>query len=600
MLPRDVLRQLTSDELLDLCLDHFPEVYRQFTDGQSQSQRVRLLIDFVRRRRETQKLSRLIKDVYQPAPARPETQQSGDAGSVTTRDAPPAQASQQTPSASIPPSDISNDAIAVGLVSSAEKRLDQGRPEEALPFLNSAKRHLGDDGDRSRPVYSAIIHNLGRVHESQGDFIRAQEFYSEALGLRNRLLGQDDPATGASAERLAAVGMLVVGDDSTVSEQSERHSIGPLLNYSQCEIRVTATESGIDVYIRDDEGRDDTASHQGDLPRLEFPSTGNGSEVRQWSENRESKEEQEQPIRVADAGEALSDILLKPKIEALLRGCLERHQDRDLRNGVRIGLRVPDTMSHLPWEAIRYNDDFLSLSVLTPIVRQPVSPTAVRDLPHLQSLRILVVTSNPTNVEAVNVAGERAALEEQLAASLESHAVQMTWLQRAENESLKQALARAVKQQYDVLHYIGHASYDEKNNRGLLCFEDKNGAPDDCTARELAKFVADSMSIRMVFLNACQTGLGGGRASFADELVRRQVLAVLAHRRPVRNEIATRFASYFYDAVVNWEFPVDAAFVKAREEVYYALDDPDLQADWVDPILFSRAKDMRLFEFANV
>lgn len=41
---------LTTDEFNDLCLDHFPDVYKQFTTGQTHSHRIRLLVDYASKR----------------------------------------------------------------------------------------------------------------------------------------------------------------------------------------------------------------------------------------------------------------------------------------------------------------------------------------------------------------------------------------------------------------------------------------------------------------------------------------------------------------------------------------------------------------------
>ena len=54
---------LTPEEFNDLVYDYFPDVYRQFTNGQNQPQRVRTLIDYADKHREIEKLLERIKNI---------------------------------------------------------------------------------------------------------------------------------------------------------------------------------------------------------------------------------------------------------------------------------------------------------------------------------------------------------------------------------------------------------------------------------------------------------------------------------------------------------------------------------------------------------
>jgi hypothetical protein len=54
---------LSDDDLSNLCQDEFPQVYKQFTTGQTQSQRIRLLVEYVERQREVPKLLNEIEQI---------------------------------------------------------------------------------------------------------------------------------------------------------------------------------------------------------------------------------------------------------------------------------------------------------------------------------------------------------------------------------------------------------------------------------------------------------------------------------------------------------------------------------------------------------
>jgi Effector-associated domain 7/NB-ARC domain/TIR domain len=60
---------LSNDELINLCYD-FPKVYNQFTTGQTKTQRIRLLIEYVQRQREESKLLTAIESLNPNAYAR--------------------------------------------------------------------------------------------------------------------------------------------------------------------------------------------------------------------------------------------------------------------------------------------------------------------------------------------------------------------------------------------------------------------------------------------------------------------------------------------------------------------------------------------------
>jgi Effector-associated domain 7/TIR domain len=54
---------LSDDDLSNLCQDEFPRVYGQFTTGQTKSYRIRLLVEYTERQRETSKLLNAIRRI---------------------------------------------------------------------------------------------------------------------------------------------------------------------------------------------------------------------------------------------------------------------------------------------------------------------------------------------------------------------------------------------------------------------------------------------------------------------------------------------------------------------------------------------------------
>jgi len=60
-----------------------------------------------------------------------------------------------------------------------------------------------------------------------------------------------------------------------------------------------------------------------------------------------------------------------------------------------------------------------------------------------------------------------------------------------------------------VLHFIGHGEYDQRSRSAYLLFEDAEGRSQEMRADVVRQIVA-RRDIRLVFLNACETGLGMG------------------------------------------------------------------------------------------
>jgi tetratricopeptide (TPR) repeat protein len=58
---RELLKNaLSDDDFLDMCQDNFPDVHKQFTEGQTKAGKIRILLDYVERQR---KVSELLQEI---------------------------------------------------------------------------------------------------------------------------------------------------------------------------------------------------------------------------------------------------------------------------------------------------------------------------------------------------------------------------------------------------------------------------------------------------------------------------------------------------------------------------------------------------------
>ena len=139
----------------------------------------------------------------------------------------------------------------------------------------------------------------------------------------------------------------------------------------------------------------------------------------------------------------------------------------------------------------------------------------------------------------------------------------------------------------DVLHFVGHGAFDEKEKSGSLFLVDARGralAVD--TDRVLRLLVG--RGLKLVVLNACETGRGG-RTDFlrgvAPALLAGGVPAVLANQYKVLDSSATAFARHLYWALAKGH-TLGAAAREARVAVSYAKGAEPM--DWAVPVLYAR------------
>lgn len=299
-----------------------------------------------------------------------------------------------------------------------------------------------------------------------------------------------------------------------------------------------------------------------------------------------------EPFDVEALGRSLYDAVFGGPVGAKLRDNLIIAGERGI--GLRIRLRVADdlpALADLPWEYLcSPQGDTLARSSRTPLVRylevgcgEPL--TSVRP-----PLRVLAVLSDPKDVTRLEVEKEWQRLRE-VTAPLEER--RLLRLERLANPTPAR-LRSQLRQPVHVLHFVGHGFFDSAQNVGGLIFENEAGNSRVITAAELAELLADSRSLRLVFLNACEGAVSGRSDSFAgvaQSLVQRCLPAVLAMQFPISDPGAIALSREFYRALTD-AYPIDAALSEARK----AIREEGGPLEWGTPVLFSRSDDNRLID----
>jgi len=267
---------------------------------------------------------------------------------------------------------------------------------------------------------------------------------------------------------------------------------------------------------------------------------------------------------------------------------------RSLQRSERLNVILTSTISWVadkPWE-FSY-DPVRKTSLATEelhFIRNVVTAVPAEMIDDKQRLRILVASSQPIGLGKLSIEEEEAVIRRGFEPLREAGLADIDVLARATPASLHGYVSTG---RYSVVHYIGHGAYDKDEDKGFLIFQDEQGKPyrvDDRSIRE----IFCGRGIRLVFLNACETGQGG-HADFnrgiAPALVAGGVPIVIANQYKVLDTSATFFAQHFYWSLAQG-MNVGEAAREARIAVNYSLAGESI--DWAVPVVYARDPNSRL------
>ena len=276
--------------------------------------------------------------------------------------------------------------------------------------------------------------------------------------------------------------------------------------------------------------------------------------------------------------------------------CFLRSRDAAMEDesGLRVRLRIDVPKLHdYPWEFL-YNahlNQFLALSKDTPVVRYLELPYPVQPLTVQPPLNILVMIASPEGFPKLNVEEEWKRLSNALAPLIRRGLVTLERLKKPTLSALQQRLRRG---EYHIFHFIGHGTYSEHKQDGMLLLEEENGQGRPVSGQYLGTVLHDHRSLQLVVLNACEgarTSPEDPYAGVAQTLVLQGIPAVIAMQFEIIETAAITFAQEFYGAVADG-FPVDAAVSEARKAIFATGND----VEWGTPVLYMRTPQGVIFE----
>jgi CHAT domain len=289
-------------------------------------------------------------------------------------------------------------------------------------------------------------------------------------------------------------------------------------------------------------------------------------------------------------GTLLFDTLFPREIRRLYD--VARSRERDGHLNVIFTSMIP-WIADKPWE-FAFDPDrktFLATQELH-FVRNALTAVPVEIIPPKPGpLRILVAVAQPIGTAKLSSEQEEAVIRRSFQPLIEAGLVELEVLRATTPTALHRWLSAT---SYDVVHFIGHGAFDEDAGQGYLVFEDEKGAMLNVGTRNACEILC-RRGIRLVFLNACETGRGEARGTprqkadfnrgIAPALVANGVPAVVANQFSVRDDAATEFSQHFY-----WSLAQGATFGSAAREARIAVNYSTSHdtIDWAVPVVYAR------------
>ncbi|MGH4007356.1 MAG: CHAT domain-containing WD40 repeat protein [Pseudonocardiaceae bacterium] len=298
----------------------------------------------------------------------------------------------------------------------------------------------------------------------------------------------------------------------------------------------------------------------------------------------------EEPVR--DLSQRFFEALVCGEVRSLYVASRQRAHEQG--STLRLVLRVhPPELARLPWELLFDPDqqDYLGLSM--PLVRHPEVLAPRPPLKVALPLRILGMVARPDDQHVWEVDEEQRRLRTALAGLERDGLVELAWVVGQTYNALQDALDQGP---WHVFHFVGHGGYDRvAEGGGTLALADDEGHTDPVGADDLSRLLAKHHTLRLVVLNASDTGQNSTANAFSSTaiaLTRREIPAVVAMQFEISDPAAIVFAQTFYQSVAKGH-PADDSVVRTRQALRRAKKDT---LEWGAPVLYLRAPDGRIFD----
>ncbi len=250
----------------------------------------------------------------------------------------------------------------------------------------------------------------------------------------------------------------------------------------------------------------------------------------------------------------------------------------------------------LPWELLRDKNVVLAAHADTPFSRYLPGERPWREAVKRLPIRILVVISNPSDLEKYNlplakIEVEKQALDEAFATVVPGK-VKVDYLEPPATLScIEDALRDG---DYQILHILSHGAFNSRTHETALYLEDADQRARRVGDSDFAAMLArKGIQPHVVVLAACQSATRTSADAFrglAPKLIAAGVPAVVAMQDFVTVQSARLFSGEFYRRLLEHD-TVDLAANEARDKLL-----TEDRHDAAVPVLFMRLQDGRLWQ----
>jgi len=303
-------------------------------------------------------------------------------------------------------------------------------------------------------------------------------------------------------------------------------------------------------------------------------------------------------------GGLLAEMLLPGTVRRRLEDSLAVVRSRGQCLRLRLIIDAPELAS-LPWEYLYLkppsapdsHKHFLALQPELSIVRHESLDEAEPEEGLPERARLVVALASPAGLDPLQIGEDRRAIEELVAAMQAEAAPAPVWVERANRQSLFEAL----RQPSQIFHFSGHGLYQD--GKGYLVLE---GAPGAGGAGNYELYTGEALGdllraagVRLAVLGACETAQRSGEnlwTGVAPTLVQYGVGAVIASQFRLQDRSALPLVRELYRGVLSGE-SIDQALYKARQAIYQQAGLEN--RDWGAPVLYLRLRSGVLFPRAE-
>lgn len=289
------------------------------------------------------------------------------------------------------------------------------------------------------------------------------------------------------------------------------------------------------------------------------------------------------PDKLCGLGAELFDTVFSGPVRDAYLSSRGRIESRG--HGLRIQLsarpKATDVLS-VPWELLHQSKhrEFLARCPVQSIVRRVAVPQ-LKPLPSASAdIRVLIISASPSGLPNLQSLKETQPLRH----LLEAHGAYVKVLPHATIDSLDQAL----RQSFNIVHFIGHGHFDARTESGCIVLEDLRGRAVEVAGSLFAEVLTYRPGLNLVLLSSCDSARVPrveGRdpfTSMAPALILAGLPAVLAMQFPISNAAARVFGHVLYESLVEHK-SLDLAVTTGRRALYQTYPNT---WEWITPTLF--------------